>query len=84
MFMLGALTILLLGIAARSAMMGVVFWVLGVGVWAASLPFQVGMLDVRKGRENSGGAVFGFNIRLGVWITAVVLGELAVGKLESW
>jgi hypothetical protein len=84
MSMLGALTILLLGIAARSAMMGVVFWVLGVGVWAASLPFQVGMLDVRKGRENSGGVVFGFNIRLGVWITAVVLGELAIGKLESW
>lgn len=50
----------------------------GVGVWAASMPVQLRLLDVRMGQESSGGIVFKFNIQLGLWVTVVLLCQLAI------
>jgi hypothetical protein len=67
-----------LGIAAAICNMGVVFWVFGVGAWTPSMPVQLSLLDVRMGQESSGGIVFKFNIKLGIWVTVVLLCQLAI------
>ncbi|CAG8979682.1 hypothetical protein HYALB_00003913 [Hymenoscyphus albidus] len=69
----GAVTIGLLGIAATRAQFTLLFWILGLGIWAASLPFQFNMLDLNDSK--SGGKVFGFNIKLGLYISFIALTE---------
>lgn len=49
-----------------------------MGAWAASMPVQLSLLDVRMGQESSGGIVFKFNIKLGLWVTVVLLCQLAI------
>lgn len=83
MSILGMLPIFLIGLAAKEASMGLLFWTLGFGMWAVSLPLQIKMLEGegKDGWEQGGKKVFGFNIMLGGWITLVVAGDLSFGRL---
>jgi len=71
---MGTILIALLGVTAWRAHASLVYWVFAIGVWAASIPWQLSVLDPEK--ENTGGKIFAFNISLGIYITAVSLAEL--------
>ncbi|KAF3941745.1 hypothetical protein ABW19_dt0200455 [Dactylella cylindrospora] len=73
---LGCLQTGLLAFTARHANMSIIFWSLGVLVWALNIPIQLSMLDVKK--PKTGGIVFGMNILLGLWVTVVAIVELWV------
>lgn len=76
----GTVTIGLLAIAATKAQFTLLFWILGLGIWAASLPFQFNMLDLNDSK--SGGKVFGFNIKLGLYISLIALTEAGMKFLK--
>lgn len=50
------------------------YWVFGIGVWSASIPYQLSILNPRDGK--TGGEVFGINISLGLFITVVSFLEM--------
>jgi hypothetical protein len=64
---------------AWKANMSSIFWVFGLGVWAANLPWHVLSLDM--GDRKSGGRIFKANIMLGLYMTVVALVELAVTRV---
>lgn len=74
---LGMLQVALLAYTARQADVSLVFWVFGVVIWGASIPFQLATLDVK--RPKTGGKVFLVNILMGMWVTMVSIFELWVG-----
>jgi 4-hydroxybenzoate polyprenyltransferase len=78
-FLLGLNVIALgfLGLAAERSNCSLLLWVLGIGFWALSVPFQFLGLDPTV--PGSGGKVFKFNITLGLYVTMVVLAEAWIG-----
>jgi 4-hydroxybenzoate polyprenyltransferase len=74
-FLLGLNVIALgfLGLAAERSRCSLLLWILGIGLWAMSVPFQFLGLDPTK--PGSGGKIFKFNITLGMYVTMVVLAE---------
>lgn len=58
-----------------------VFWVLGLGVWAANLVWHVASLDLSD--RKSGGRIFKANIMLGLYMTGISVLELAVSRLSG-
>jgi len=75
---LGVFILALLSLTAIYSRATMVFWTFGIGVWAATLPFQLNHLDVK--RPKTGGTVFRFNIALGMYVSLVCCAELLSSK----
>lgn len=65
---------------ALRANMSFVFWVFGITVWAANMPWHVLSLDVKD--RKSGGKIFKANILLGLYMTGVALVELVATRVN--
>jgi 4-hydroxybenzoate polyprenyltransferase len=75
--LLGALGLVQVGFFAVTALrahLSLIFWVLGLGVWAVNIPWHIKSLDIRDSK--SGGRIFKANIKLGLYLTGVTLMEL--------
>ncbi|KAF2012413.1 hypothetical protein BU24DRAFT_484066 [Aaosphaeria arxii CBS 175.79] len=72
-FLLGVnvTSLLLLGLGCERSGCSMLFKYLGIGFWALSVPYQFYHLDLQK--PSSGGRIFLFNIRLGLYITIAIL-----------
>lgn len=79
---LAILQVALFALAARQARSSLIFWILGVCVWALNLPWHIISLDTSDRR--SGGRVFKANIKLGLYLTVVSIAELVVNRVQLW
>ncbi|GKZ18417.1 hypothetical protein AbraIFM66951_000976 [Aspergillus brasiliensis] len=77
---LGILQIAFFAMTALRAELSLIFWVLGVGVWAVSVPWHVLSLDLKD--RHSGGWVFKANIKLGLYMTGVSLLEIFLLRMQ--
>jgi len=71
---LGLLQVGFFALAGLRAELSPIFWTLGLGVWTLSIPWHIKSLDITD--RKSGGRIFAANIKLGVYLTAVMLLEL--------
>lgn len=72
---LGLLQVVFFAFTAMVANLSLIFWVLGLGVWTLSIPRHIWALDLEN--RTSGGKIFKANIKLGLYLTGVMLLELA-------
>ncbi|KAL8687473.1 MAG: hypothetical protein Q9218_006365 [Villophora microphyllina] len=76
---LGLLQVAFFAVTAVKANMSWIFWIFGLGVWAANLPWHVFSLDMAN--RKSGGKIFKANIVLGLYMTGIALVELLVTRV---
>ncbi|KAL9579880.1 MAG: hypothetical protein Q9203_006523 [Teloschistes exilis] len=78
--LLGLLQVASFAITAVKANMSWIFWIFGIGVWAANIPWHVLSLDMTNRR--SGGKIFKANIMLGLYMTGIAMTELVVTRVD--
>ncbi|KAL8703728.1 MAG: hypothetical protein Q9201_003101 [Fulgogasparrea decipioides] len=66
-------------VTAVKANVSWIFWIFGLGVWAANLPWHVYSLDIMN--RKSGDKIFKANIRMGLYMTGIALVELMVTRV---
>lgn len=76
---LAVLQVYFFAMVATKANMSLIFWILGWGVWALNMPWHMLSLDVND--PKSGGKIFQANIKLGLYMTAIVLVELIATRV---
>jgi 4-hydroxybenzoate polyprenyltransferase len=77
---LGVLQVAFWAVAAHAARLSTFFWITGVGVWAANIPWHLKTLNLSD--RNSGGKVFKANIMLGLYMSALTVVELALTRVD--
>ncbi|KAI4088536.1 MAG: hypothetical protein L6R37_008180 [Teloschistes peruensis] len=78
--LLGLLQVASFAITAVKANMSWIFWIFGIGVWAANIPWHVLSLDMTN--RKSGGKIFKANIMLGLYMTGIAMTELVVTRVD--
>lgn len=77
---LGMLQVGFFVVTALNANLSMIFWVLGLGVWAINMPWHVMSLDANN--RQSGGKIFKANIMLGLYMSVITLVELLVTRVH--
>ncbi len=71
---LGLVQVACFAMTAKQAQLSAVFWTFGLGVWALNIPWHIKSLNLND--RESGGKIFKANIKLGLYLTVVVMAEL--------
>jgi 4-hydroxybenzoate polyprenyltransferase len=77
---LGLVQVICFVLTAAKADLSLIFWVLGISVWALNIPWHIISLDLND--RSSGGRIFKANIKLGLYMTGTSLVELAVTRVH--
>ena len=78
---LGLLQVVLFVVTAFRAQLSPLFWVMGIGAWTLSIPWDLLHLDLSD--PKSGGRIFKLNIQLGLYMTVLTIVELALTRVDS-
>lgn len=77
---LGGIQVAFFVVVALKGNMSLIFWLCGIAVWAANIPWHIMSLDTSD--RQCGGRLFRANIMLGLYFSVVAILDLAITRVD--